>query len=74
MSADSSKLRQQQQQQAEVTHQQEQAADTQFDSVEEMIRADVAQNRPSDSVAERLKESIAKEPKPARSWWRRWFG
>lgn len=45
-----------------------------FASVEEMLRHDHARTEVPPVVAERLKESIAQEPKPDRPWWRRWFG
>lgn len=45
-----------------------------FASVEEMLRHDHAQTEVPPVVAERLKQSIAQEPTPARPWWRRWFG
>lgn len=45
-----------------------------FASVEEMLRHDHAQTEVPPVVAERLKDSIAQEPKPSRPWWRRWFG
>jgi hypothetical protein len=79
MNSDSSQLRQQQQQQQEEqsaqSHaQQERQSALQFDSPEEMIRRDAAQTPPPASIAERLKESIAQEPAPPKSWWRRLFG
>jgi hypothetical protein len=76
MNPDPSKLRQQQQQAEEATEQQVQQegrVDRQFDSPEEMIRFDTAQTVPPESIAERLKESIAREPTPPKSWWQRLF-
>jgi hypothetical protein len=76
MNPDPSKLRQQQQQAEEAaqlqSHEQSEHA-RRFDSVEELIRFDAGQTAPPETVAERLKESIAREPVP-RSWWRRLFG
>jgi hypothetical protein len=44
-----------------------------FTSVEDMLRYDAAHTAPPAAVAERLADSIAREPRPARSWWRRLF-
>jgi len=77
MNPDPSKLRQQQEQteqSAEVQFRQENQTAGQFDSVEELIRFDAGQTPPPETIAERLKESIAAEPKPTLSWWRRLFG
>ena len=77
MNSDSSKLRQQQQQEEQSTQlhaQQEKQTAQQFGSPEEMIRFDSAQTPAPGSIAERLKESIAQEPAPPKSWWRRLFG
>ena len=40
---------------------------------EEMLRDDAAQTSPPPRLAHRVAESIAKEPKPGRSWWQRLF-
>ena len=45
-----------------------------FASVEELIRSDAAQTPVPPQVRERLGESLAREPRPARPWWQRWFG
>ena len=45
-----------------------------FASVEEMIRTDQEQVEVPAAVAERLNESISKEPKPERPWWKRLLG
>ncbi len=76
MNPDPSKLRQQQQQAEQAIEslgQQEAHSVHEFNSVEEMIRFDAKQTLPPASVAERLQESISREPKPARSWWQRLF-
>ena len=76
MNPDSSKLRQEQQQAeqaAELQSQEETRHGQQFASVEELIRFDAAQTAPPETVADRLKQSIAREPAP-RPWWRRLFG
>ncbi len=67
-----SKLRQEQKQEMiEQTGAQETARV--FSSVEEMLREDAATNPPPPALAHRVAESIAREPKPARSWWQRIF-
>jgi len=67
-----SKLRQEQTQETlEQTGAQETART--FSSVEEMLREDAATNRPPPALAHRVADSIAREPKPARSWWERIF-
>ncbi len=68
MEPNASKL-QQRQETAEQTTQQPPRQE--FATVEEMIRYDAAQCAPPTAIAHRLAESISKEPKPARSWWRR---
>lgn len=42
-----------------------------FQSIEEMLRADARQVIPPDGIARRLKQTLAAEPRPARSWWQR---
>jgi hypothetical protein len=76
MNPDPSKLRQQQQQTEQIVEslgQHEAQASRQFKSVEEMIRFDAQQTPTPERVAERLQESVAREPRPARSWWQRLF-
>ena len=43
-----------------------------FASVEELLRFDASQVEPPPAIAERLKESLEKEP--LQPWWRRIFG
>jgi hypothetical protein len=43
-----------------------------FASVEELLRFDASQVTPPPAIAERLKESLEKEPR--QPWWRRVFG
>ncbi|HWN97504.1 MAG TPA: hypothetical protein VNT99_20915 [Methylomirabilota bacterium] len=45
-----------------------------FRSAEEMLRHDVEQMAVPSEIGARLRESIAKEPPPPRSWWQRMFG
>jgi hypothetical protein len=76
MNPDPSKLRQehrQVEQSAELHLQQSQAAQD-FASADELLRADAAQTPVPERIAERLKESIAREPKKTLSWWQRLFG
>jgi hypothetical protein len=75
MKPDPSKLRQQTRAQEEhALHQapQKQTA-LEFASAEEMIRHDADQTTLPPQIAERLNESIAREPQPAVSWWHRLF-
>ncbi len=76
MKPPANKLQQVERQQvaAEVQNTTQNAAEIEFTSVEEMLRFDAAQVSPPPSVAERLNQSLAAEPKPKTSWWRRWFG
>jgi hypothetical protein len=45
-----------------------------FATPEELLRHDASQTEVPPAVATRLNESIQREPKPARSWWRRLTG
>lgn len=42
-----------------------------FQSVEEMLRADARQVIPPDGIARRLKQTLATEPNPVQRWWQR---
>ncbi len=44
-----------------------------FSSVDELIRYDAEQNPLPTGLAHRVAASVAGLPKPARSWWRKWF-
>lgn len=48
-------------------------ATREFASVEEMLRHDAARTEPPEAIANRLADSISREPKPGRAWWRRLF-
>jgi len=77
MNPDPSKLRQQQQEteQAAALHFREETQGAhEFSTAEELIRFDAGQTPPPESIAERLKESIALESPPPKSWWQRLFG
>lgn len=65
-----------QQEQEATAHQQSAQNQTalEFVSPEEALRHDCRQIRVPSAVAERLQESVKGEPKPARGWWKRWFG
>ncbi len=77
MKPDSSKLRQQQretEQVSEIEQNSRQDPVREFGSVEEMLRFDAGQTVAPDTIAERLKESLAQTPPPPKSWWQRLFG
>jgi hypothetical protein len=42
--------------------------------VEEVLRYDAKQTNVPPEIAQRLGQSLQNEPRPARSWWRRWLG
>ena len=74
MEPHSSKLRHRQQEEAVETKTSEQkAAVHEFQTAEEMLRADAAQTVVPETVKTRLAESVSKEPSQPqpRSWWRR---
>lgn len=70
-----SRLRQEQraEQSAQQQTQQTQAA-LEFEHAEEVLRHDRAQHPPPETLASRLKASVAATPPPPRPWWRRWLG
>ncbi|HYT60196.1 MAG TPA: hypothetical protein VEL06_08490 [Haliangiales bacterium] len=70
MNPNTSKLRQKQETTEQIASQQ---TAREFASPEEMLRHDAGQISPPPGLAHRVAESIAKEPRPARSWWQRWF-
>jgi hypothetical protein len=53
---------------------QTQSATAEFNGPEDMLRYDAAQTEVPERLTERLRESIGKEPPPARPWWRKFFG
>jgi hypothetical protein len=75
MASRTSKLRQRQAQEqtAETSQHLQASAAQEFGSVEELLRHDAAQITPPPAIAQRLADSTAREPSPARSWWQRWF-
>lgn len=75
MNPESSKLRQQQQEAEQAAALEHQVTDVkEFNTTEEMMRFDAANTMVPERVAERLKQSIAAEPPPAKPWWQRLFG
>lgn len=69
-----SRLHQQAREQAEAhTHSVQPPAAKEFATPEELLRFDAAQTEVPPGVAQRLRESVQREPKPERPWWRRMF-
>lgn len=64
---------QKQEQEQETTEQNASGVAREFASAEEMLRHDAEGTGPPKALAHRVAESIAREPRPARSWWQRWF-
>lgn len=64
----------QQQQTVEQQTIRETRSGLEFGSAEELIRYDAAQTQPSDTLAQRVKEAVDREPMPKRSWWDRLLG
>ncbi len=54
--------------------QQAQQAPLEFAAAEEALRHDAAQTDLPPAIAERLRDSIAREPKPTAAWWKRLLG
>ena len=63
-----------QQQQHAAEQQTQQQWSHEFATVEEMLRYDAAHTPVPPVVAERLQRSVNHTPKPAGSWWQRFFG
>ena len=71
-----SRLNQQQKEQASIRQdagQNTQSAIVEFNSPDDMLRFDASQTDVPPTLAERLQESVRKEP-PPRNWWQRLFG
>jgi hypothetical protein len=68
------KLEQQQSSELEAHQETRAAPGTSFESVDELLRYDVAQVHPPAHVEERLAKSVENLPPPPRSWWQRWLG
>ena len=75
MNRHTSKLNQHEHEETAI-HQQsaQQQTAVEFASAEEMLRHDAGQTPVPPAVAERLRKSVEREPRPARSWWRRVLG
>jgi uncharacterized membrane protein YcjF (UPF0283 family) len=67
------KFEAQEQQQVSEVHS-EQTSAREFATAEELLRYDAKQTEVPPGIAQRLGQSLQKEPRPRRSWWRRWFG
>lgn len=67
------KFESREQQQVSETQSQQKTSSREFASVEELLRYDAKQTTVPPGIAQRLGQSLQKEPRPARSWWRRWF-
>jgi hypothetical protein len=74
MNEKSSKLRHEQKQESVSEQQQQHKTEAkEFSSVEEALREDATATTVPPAIAARLNESIAREPKPEKSWWKRIF-
>lgn len=70
------KLEAQANEQEQISQQQETKdlpAVHEFSTPEEVLRFDAAQTVVPPTIAERLRRSVASEPAPKQSWWRRWW-
>jgi len=77
MSSSSRKFQQRTQQesaQEQQTTSEQQHTAREFGSVEEMLQHDSTHVVVPPHVAARIRESVAREPRPARGWWQRLFG
>ena len=70
MNPEHSKLRQNESQQLGEVEVSQQSGGQTFTGVEEVLRFDSDQNPVPPSVAEKLNESIAREPAAPGSWWK----
>jgi hypothetical protein len=66
------KLTSQEQQELSEAKSQQTAA-REFATPEELLRFDASQTIVPPAVGKRLNESIQQKPRPARSWWQRFF-
>jgi hypothetical protein len=73
MNPEHTRLRQEEQTSSAQSLDTSQQHATEFATVEELLRHDSEQNAVPIEVAERLNRSIAAEPKPARSWFKKLF-
>jgi len=75
MNRHTSKLEQHKHEETVSDHQNAtQTAAAEFDGAEQAIRHDSTHTVVPAAVAERLRKSVEREPRPRRSWWRRMFG
>jgi hypothetical protein len=68
-----SKLDSEQQQQQAAAQQSQNQPALEFDTPEAMLRYDAAHTAVPPGIEQRLQQSAATVPPPARSWWRRFF-
>ncbi len=74
MSQSTSKLNHRQQHETHTQQQQSgTAAVLEFATADDMLRADAAGTEVPPAVAERLRQSLEHEPRPASRWWQRLF-
>jgi hypothetical protein len=71
----SKRLQQKQNEQlAPLQHQQQGATARKFETAEEVLRFDAAQTQVPPAVAQRLQDSVSREPRTPEPWWKRWLG
>jgi hypothetical protein len=73
MNPERSKLQQQREQVQDAQSASRQNTVREFASVEELLRHDAAQISPPPGLAARVNDSLASEPRPVKSWWKRLF-
>jgi hypothetical protein len=73
MKPESSKLRHRTAEEQQLNVQQDTQQTTDFATAEELIRHDAQQTAVPPEIAYRLNESISREPKSAKSWWKKIF-
>ena len=74
MSSDHSKLRQQHRTEQAARLEERQQPALEFDTVDDLLRYDSAQNPAPPEIAERLNSSISAEPRIEKGWFRKIFG
>lgn len=73
MKPPSSKLQQNTEHTLGISHAGEASQVRHAATAEELLRHDAALNPVPPAIAQRLNESIAKEPKPEKPWWKKIF-
>ena len=69
----SSRLRQHEQEELAAHQHAGQQTGREFATPEELLRYDAARTSVPVAVVQRLEKSVARQPKPPRSWWQRLF-